>query len=337
MQRLILGNKDISTSLRMDGKYIDVAWPIYTSSIDIEYLVVGGGGSGGTSRREGGFNFNAAGGGGAAGSVSTGSFILQTVDAAPDPFTINVNVGIAGPKEEYNESESRVGLGNRGVVSYVGFNFYQALGAAGCGGGGYNTYDRPGLPIGGASGLNQSGDALTGSFANFYEGGYSGFYDNDAGGGAGASAVGGDGLQGQFDTNATGGAGGAGVNVTNWYWNSSLDVVGVIAGGGGGSAYDTPSPVAGVGSSGGGNGATGTNPAGNATSFGSGGGGSHKADSGAGADGLVVLRYENRFQINDSGDDVFQVGDYWYHSFYASASFTPQYTFERPEKIIIDM
>ena len=330
MQKLYIGNKDISTSLKLDDKYIDVAWPVYTGSIDIEYLVVGGGGSGGRGIS------NIAGGGGAAGSVNTGSFVLQTVDTAPDPFTVNVQVGYGGTMSGFPTTGIR--NGGRGAPSYVGFSFYSStLAAAGAGGGGYTTYDRAGLPTGGASGLNQVGNPLTGSFANFFEGGYSGFYDDDAGGGAGASQIGGDGLQGESDPNAIGGAGGAGVNVSDWYWNSSLDVVGVIAGGGGGSAGDSASPVAGLGSDGGGNAAIGSNDGGDGTTFGSGGGGADKGNGGDGADGLVVLRYENRFPINDSGDDVFQVGDYWYHSFYASASFNPQYTFERPDKILVSI
>jgi len=332
MQRLILGNKDISTSLKMDGEYIDVAWPVYTSSIDIEYLVVSGGGAGSPAVADGIYE----GAGGGAGAVNTGSFILQTVDTAPDPYTINVQVGAGGSGQEYT-SNFRA---SRGEWSWVGSTFWQALAAAGAGAGGFTT-ERTALPSGGDSGIYTqtqiSNAPLTGSFASFRFGGYNGFFNQDAGGGAGASQIGGDGQASEGSPNAVGGAGGAGVNMNNWYWNSSLDVVGVIAGGGGGSAGDSASPAAGAGTDGGGNGALGSNDGSDATTFGSGGGGADKGKGGDGADGLVVLRYENRFPINDSGDDVFQVGDYWYHSFYASASFAAQYTFERPEKILIDV
>ena len=327
MQKLYIGNKDISTSLKLDDKYIDVAWPVYTSSIEIEYLVVGagGGGSSGNSIYEGA--------GGGAGAVNTGSFILQTVDTAPDPFTVNVYTPLGGNGKNYPAVR-----GSMGYLAYVGFNLWQALGAAGAGAGGYTT-DKTAVPSGGDSGVylqnNLNTTPLTGSFESFRVGGYNGFFNNDAGGGAGASQIGGDGLQRESDPNAIGGAGGAGVIINDWYWNSSLDVVGSIAGGGGGSAGDTPSPVAGIGKDGGGNGAIGSDDAGNGTTFGSGGGGSDRGRSGDGADGLVVLRYQNRFAINDSGDDVFQVGDYWYHSFY-SASLSPQ-VFERPEKILVSI
>ncbi len=185
MRRLILGNKDISTSLKMDGEYVDVAWPVYTSSIDIEYLVVAGGGAGSAG------NGIYEGAGGGAGAVNTGSFVLQTVDASPDPYTINVQVGEGASGRNYGSTRASMG-----AWSYVGFNFWQALAAAGAGAGGFTT-ERNALPSGGPSGIytqNQIGSTpLTGSFASFREGGYNGFFNNDAGGGAGASAIGGDG------------------------------------------------------------------------------------------------------------------------------------------------
>ena len=326
MQRLILGNKDISTSLKMDGKYIDVAWPIYTSSIEIEYLVVGGGAGGGVGTQSPPY----VGGGGAAGAINTGSFVLQTVDTAPDPFTVKVVAGLGGQGAGSGPGKS----GQDGGYSFVGFNLFQALGAAGSGEGG-KTSEQTVTPSGGASGLGNAGP-LTGSFESFREGGFNDFYNNAAGGGAGSSQIGQDGTE-NGGNDAVGGNGGQGVNVNDWYWNSFLDVVGIIAGGGGASAQTGVSQAAGVGTAGGGDGAIGSNDGSDATKFGSGGGGAYLGNGGNGADGLVVLRYQNRFPINNSGDEVFQVGDYWYHTITTGSLSNDGTVFERPEKILIDV
>lgn len=333
MQRLILGNKDISTSLKFDNEFSVVAFPIYEDSIEVEYLVVGGGGSGGTSANESLGVPDTAGGGGGAGSVATGSFTLTTGSA-----DLKVGVGLKGLKRVYNPNGStQNGRGNIGYPSYVTeVDFFNGqLAVAGGGGRGLNTEVTVNA-TGGPSGLNQVGQELTGSFANFIEGGFNDFFDDAAGGGAGSSQVGQDGTNdGGTPRTNTGGNGGQGVTVSDWYWNSSLDVVGAIAGGGGASAHDGGTNIAGVGSFGGGDGAINSDDASDATTFGSGGGGSYEANSGAGKDGLVVLRYKNRFKINDSGDEVFQSGDYWYHT-YTTGSLTT-FTFERPEKILVSI
>ena len=306
MQRLLLGNKDISTSLKFDNEFSVVAFPIYEDSIELEYLVVGGGGSGAVR----GNIVTEAGGGGGAGQVQTGSISFAT---GSDPMVLSV--GLGGNGQTYDGTG---GDGLDGYNSRLGIQENPTVLASGGEGG---------FPIGDAIRPEETGGRSGGGL----NGGFNGFYDNDAGGGAGARTIGGSGLQGEGDTTANGGAGGNGVNVSDWYWNSSLDVVGVIAGGGGGSAGDSASPVAGLGSDGGGNGAIGSNNGNDATTFGSGGGGCEEGDDsiypkgGDGHDGLVVLRYQNKFKINDSGDDVFQVGDYWYHSFYASASLILSY------------
>lgn len=323
MRKLLLGDKDITTSLKMDGKYIDVAWPVYTSSIDIEYLVVAAGGGGGEGTSTG---IRKVGGGGAAGAVNTGSFTLS--QASYGDTSVPIKVGGGG-----------YGGGGDGGQTYVGFSLQTALAAAGVGSGGFLTELPGSRASGGDSGIYSS-DAisttpLTGSFASFRPGGVNDFFDNAAGGGAGSSQRGGDGPYDPSGATATGGEGGDGLNITDWYLNSSLDVVGVIAGGGGGSAFDAATNTAGVGSDGGGNGAINSDDAGDATSFGSGGGGSYTGNGGDGHGGLIILRYQNQFPINDDGDEVFQVGDYWYHTFTTGSIIT--YSFDIPENILVSI
>lgn len=312
MQKLILGNKDISTSLRMDGKYIDVAWPVYTESIDIEYLVIAGGGGGGSAHDASLF----AGGGGGAGQIQTGSFTFAT---GSDNIFVMTGRGGEGANYPGNNPTS----GGRGLPGYDSYISGVVSSLKGEGG----------HPIGDAVRFDETGGPSGAGFA----GGSNDIFDQAAGGGAGNTGVGFDGDDGPTDNPAVaiGGNGGTGTTINDWYWNSSLDVVGAVAGGGGGSAYSAITESFGLGTDGGGNGALGTNNASDATNFGGGGGGAFEATAGSGSYGLVVLRYENRFAINDSGTDVFQLGDYWYHSF-SSASLSQQ-TFERPDKILIDV
>lgn len=334
MQRLLLGDTNVSNMFILDGKYVDVAWPVFTSSIDIEYLVVGAGGAGGRGA-SGGQTFA---GGGGAGAVNTGSFEFFSAEDAPDPFTVYVVPGIPGL------SPTLAGkTGGLGGWSYVGFNLWQALGAAGSGGGG-RTKTYTGGPTGGNSGVyqqdNVSTTPLTGSFESYRLGGYNSTYDYAAGGGAGASVIGGSGNEytpAGGGTAGIGGAGGAGVFINDWYLNSFLDVVGTIAGGGGGSAYTGLADIAGIGADGGGAGAVGSDNAGNATSFGSGGGGSYLGDSGDGAGGLVILRYQNQFALNNVGDEVFQIGDTWYHVFTTPKPSNAGFIFTRPAKILVSV
>lgn len=312
MQKLILGNKDISTSLRMDGKYIDVAWPVYTESIDIEYLVIAGGGGGGSAHDASLF----AGGGGGAGQIQTGSFTFAT---GSDNIFVMTGRGGEGANYPGNNPTS----GGRGLPGYDSYISGVVSSLKGEGG----------HPIGDAVRFDETGGPSGAGFA----GGSNDIFDQAAGGGAGNTGVGFDGDDGPTDNPAVaiGGNGGTGTTINDWYWNSSLDVVGAVAGGGGGSAYSAITESFGLGTDGGGNGALETNNASDATNFGGGGGGAFEATAGSGSYGLVVLRYENRFAINDSGTDVFQLGDYWYHSF-SSASLSQQ-TFERPDKILIDV
>lgn len=313
MQRLLLGNKDISTSLKFDNEFSVVAFPIYEDSIELEYLVIAGGGAGGVR----GNITTRAGGGGGAGQVQTGSLTFAT--GSED---MPVKVGPKGNGDDYNPPQG--GRGLPGYDSYIGLDsapFVQAEKGQG------------GHPIGDTVRFDETGGPSGAGF----DGGFNDVYDHAAGGGAGNTSIGvsGNDGPGADPTTAIGGNGGTGTNLSDWYLNSSLDTVGFVAGGGGGSAWNATNRTAGLGTNGGGDGAIDTGTAGNATTFGSGGGGAYEGTSGDGAGGLVILRYKNRFKINNSGNEVFQAGEYWYHT-YTTASLS-EYSFERPEKILVSI
>lgn len=313
MQRLLLGDKDISTSLKFDNEFSVVAFPIYADSIELEYLVIAGGGAGGVR----GNITTRAGGGGGAGQVQTGSLTFATGSG-----TMPVFVGPKGLGDDYDPPSG--GRGSAGYDSYLGLYAARLVEA---------IRGEGGHPIGDVVRFDETGGPSGAGF----DGGFNDVYDNAAGGGAGNTSVGvsGNDGPGADPTTAIGGNGGTGTNLSDWYLNSSLDTVGIVAGGGGGSAWNSVNRTAGLGTNGGGNAALNTDTAGNATTFGSGGGGAYEGTSGAGADGLVILRYKNRFKINNSGNEVFQAGEYWYHT-YTTASLS-EYSFERPETILVSI
>lgn len=205
MQKLILGNKDISNMLTLDGEYVQV--PFEQTPFSASLLVVGGGGGGGQS-----FTFisdgpsspevESAGGGGAGGMVY-GDFVVDFKNS----FSVTVGAGgIAGSRvgDPYvstnGGNSSFIGSGSFAVTAFGG-----GRGAAAGIGGTGNPYDNgaPGGSGGGASKDNgltgTAGAATSGSFtsgSNFFAYGNAGGanatcylngYSNSGGGGAGSA------------------------------------------------------------------------------------------------------------------------------------------------------
>ena len=241
---------------------------------EVEYLVVAGGGSGGG-------DFGAGGGG--AGGMLTGT-ISSLVDGS---YTITVGAGGAA-----STTADYPGFGNDGNDS----SFGTLIDATGGGGGGMRNSDgRNGGSGGGAGGsftgpfddpISSSGGSGTAGQGN--NGGNTVETDSSGrirtgGGGGGAGTVGSDSL-----STTVGGSGGTGLT-------SSITGTSTYYAGGGGGGSGSGAGGAG-GSGGGGTGDSTTTGAPEATSgtdgLGGGGGGSaNNAPSGAGGDGIVIIRY----------------------------------------------
>ena len=311
MRKLYHNGFDVSGALKQSGSYVDVAWPVYTSSIDIEYLVIGGGGGGAC---EDSFYNNGPGGGGGAGAVETGSFSFAT---GSTDLTLRVGLRGLGGSYPNGPGGSGDGDGGDGYSSYI-----SGIVTAESGSQGKtvhaNTADSP---IGGKSGTP-------------FNGGQGSTYDHAGGGGGGSASPGTNGSETLAPSVAVGGNGGNGLTINTWYVDESTPL-GNVAGGGGGGAGNSTTNSGGSGAFGGGDGGDDIQAPTNATTFGSGGGGGYRDDAGDGKGGLVLLRYENILPINDSGDSVYKIGNYWYHKFATAA--TDLQTFERPDKIIIDI
>jgi hypothetical protein len=241
-------------------------------SFNVEYLVVGGGGSGGTANATA--NSEAGGGGGAGGYQANG-----TQDHAVTAQTYTITVGTGGASQA-----SAVTAGSNGTSSI--FSSITSIGG-GAGGSGTNGAGASG-GSGGGSGAGTSAQAGGGSSSNGNNGG-AGTNQARGGGGGGAGAVG---VSGSTVASGRGSNGGAGV--ANDITGSSL----YYAGGGGSGAYDSTDGIGSLGgSSVGGNGGGGepSDPSAQAgtANTGSGGGGTGRAylPSGAGATGVVIIRF----------------------------------------------
>ena len=230
--------------------------PTYGNVYDV--LIVAGGGSGARSNA----GANSAGGGGAGGmqkltsqtfaSAGTYPAVIGAGGAVRTVFSIGAN----GGNSSFNGTTS-AGGGGGGV-------FGTAAGNGGSGGGG---------AFGSAFGLTLAG-----------------FTGNDGGNSAGQNAGSGGGGKGSTGFGASGNNGGNGGTGQS---DSITGAAVVYAAGGGGSQYDVGSRGLGGSSSVGGNAGNAGNPSTNgAVNTGSGGGGGYGVNSGAGADGIVIIRYK---------------------------------------------
>ena len=252
-----------------------IEWKLPRGVRTIDYLVVGGGGSGGRSG-----NVHGAGGGGAGGVITNVGPCEVTGGAK-----LEISVGAGGEAQD----GAGAGCSGKDSVLKIGGVSYTAFGG---GGGGQNGAGQAG-GCGGGAGCRQTG-------TDFFAGGEGkqGFNGGSAvggvtyrgGGGGGAGSAG-------CDYTVSTGKGGAGIQ---------SDITGEMAwySAGGGAAGTSNTGVYGRGGEGGGG--TGSHYVSNASAFdktkeatsgstyGSGGGGaSHKcaARSGAGCQGVVVIRY----------------------------------------------
>jgi hypothetical protein len=268
----------------------------------VDYLVVAGGGAGGAGGTQ-------AGGGGAGGfraspGTATGCYCASprgvapaaavTVSASPGSYAVVVGGGGA--------SQANVNRGNSGNVSSI-----FCISSAGGGGGGVRSAPQLNGLDGGSGGGSGSSPGGTGGSGNTpptnpvqgTDGGptgpESGVYAAGSGGGALVAGTGGP------DASQDGGAGaGIAINPSPTYGTPGPSApLRYFAGGGGSQKYpnSTPTGEGGVGGGGAGGGRPGSpNPAypngENGTQYSGGGGGGAEFSSGAGGDGVVIIRYK---------------------------------------------
>lgn len=248
------------------------------STVAADILVVAGGGSGG----------NDVGGGGGAGGVIYYASNNLTVGSH------SVTVGNGGIQTTSGTSAASATGGNSSFDSITAFgggpganwvtNYVAQAGGCGGGGAGYSSLTQN------AGSTQTSNNGGTG-YGNAGGTGSA----NAGGGGGGAGAV------GQSGSGNNAGAGGSGLNTwASWAPINALSTSGYVAGGGG-SASDFSTTIAGAGGAGGGGaGGTGNASGPNAGSSvgvsgtpytGGGGGGANGYPGGAGGSGIVVIRY----------------------------------------------
>ena len=270
-----------------------------STSIEVEYLIVGGGGGGGTNM----------GGGGGGGGVLAGSTILT-----PATYTITVGAGGVGAPAGTGSHPTLSGS-NGGNSTFSGLTAY----GGGWGGVSYNTqglgihFGNSGGSGGGSAGYNNDGAApgYYGSGAGVSGQGFRGGYQGNAyysGGGGGAGAPGTDGnnrpdggigkLSGILGKPFYFGGGGGGAS-----YSLSTGGYGGLGGGGGGALGVAPGGTGGLawGSPGGGGACCSwaNTPGGDGApnTGGGGGGGSHynyTNKGGDGGSGIVIIRYKYR-------------------------------------------
>lgn len=251
---------------------------VNSGSGTVEYLIVAGGASGGGHY----------GGGGGAGGV-----LSSTTTVSPGPYSVSVGGG--GPASTGYTTPNA--LGKNGGNSSFG-----AITATGGGGGaarGWPGAASPGGSGGGATQLANPGTGGSGIPGQGFPGSPSGS-PNEGSGGGGAGGAG--------SPSNTGAQGGPGAPFpafaaplispqipTGAPWVSAVGPTGLYGGGGGGGDQDSPGGTGGPGGGGTGGGPQGTPGAGGIQYTGGGGGGAGQSESGsysgAGATGLVVIRY----------------------------------------------
>jgi len=237
-----------------------------TKSGLFDVFVVAGGASGG--RRS---TTNIGSGGGGAGQV-----VQQTIYLTANA---TVTVGAKGAAQTNGDTDGLKGSPSRisqvnaiGGAGGLGANNWTANINGGCGGGSW-----------GATGTGEPA-GLTYVVTGGFNGGEGGRTTNFAGGGGGGSTQ-----AGQNNVGNTGGAGGTGTDASTFIGGSAFYVG---AGGGGGSATGTGGTA---GNSTGGNGGSSAGAGSNATAtnYGCGGGGGASTQGGAGADGVVYVRFKS--------------------------------------------
>ena len=255
--------------------YNGTAWSDFSSTFDVDYLVIAGGGGGGNGGPGENASTYGGGGGGAggyrttygSGNISGGNAALETSFVTlPSPNSYTVTVGAGGASSAD---------GNNSIFASITSTF----------GGAGGNQNQAGSTGGSGGGGGRSGSGGTGTASQGKDGGDG---DNSSGGGGGGASA-----DGVTNTTANGVDGGDGL--ANSITGSSV----TRAGGGGsgngsGNSGDSYRGFGGAG--GGGNGAT-RNSAGTAGTANTGGGGGGGADDNlyytgyAGGSGLVVLRY----------------------------------------------
>lgn len=234
------------------------------TSLPCDVMVVAGGAAGA----------GIGGGGGAGGLIP----YTRRTFGANTSYVAVVGSGGAAPLPYYSgNSGSNSSIADLLAYGGGGAGSWQATGLDGGSGGGSGS---------GGSGSRPGGNGTSGQ-GNAGGGGWAGDGTHiDGGGGGGYSSA------GVTSSYAVGGNGGAGYTLGT----SEQIILGypVLSSGGGGSSRNTP----GTGGTGAGNGSNNNNVAGSATSFGSGGGGSGQSSgggsfntAGAGAGGVILIRY----------------------------------------------
>ena len=255
-------------------------WTCPTDVTSVEVLVVAGGGSGGS---------RIGGGGGAGGLIYNSAYSVSpgnnyTVTVGSGGTAVSSMPATSGNSGTNSVFATLTAIGGGGGGAY--FTTSSTVGSTGGSGGGSGGY----YTQSGAAGTANQGNAGGGATAS----------QTNAGGGGGAGSAGSAGT-------ATGaGAGGLGLvyNITG---------LPTYYAGGGGGAYDQGAGSAG-GSAIGGNGSTlSANATAGATNTGSGGGGARNSPdttgvvSGAGATGIVVLRYKQVVKFTSTGSSTWTV------------------------------
>lgn len=184
MQRLYIGNKDVSGALKLDDNFVYVPFP---EPFEAEYLIVGGGGTGGVRET----NYDGYGGGGAGGFVTGSSTILtdtsytvsvggsDTNSFIGTPLNITALAGGAGGKANSSGGAKTDGLegasgGGAAVDSPISTDYGRgtagqgndggniiSAGIGGAGGGGYST---AGFGFDGIANLGNGGVGIESSF-----------------------------------------------------------------------------------------------------------------------------------------------------------------------------
>lgn len=256
----------------------------------IDYLIVAGGGGGGTT----------AGGGGGAGGYVASSISIQSIQPGSYPVVVGNGGAVATNGENssiFGVTSIGGGFGGYGTTTFV----TGSVGGSGGGGTGDTSITSGSLGTAGQGFAGGLGREQTGN-------------NQSAGGGGGASQ------NGANYSNAINGGAGAGGIGTQWVDGN------FYAGGGGGSYSGTGDRGGAGGAGGGGRGAadgiiSATN--GEPNTGGGGGGGSNVTfTAGTGGSGIVKLRYESGSVMGATGGSISVVGQYVYHTFTGSGTFT---------------
>ncbi len=284
-------------------------------NISLEILLIAGGASGGGGAT--------GGGGGGAGEL----YFNNNVYVTPG-LSFNITIGTGGT------STTTTAGNNGGNSSFVGSSInYLVYG----GGGGAYSLTLPGKTGGSGGGAADSVYAYVEPRSNIGLVSYGGLSGSGGGGGGG----GGSGSSGgswrdyynmsppaSYDTSGGGGTGYTNASITTMATVTNTGNGYFAAGGSGGNkdyAGRWATPIVGPAYDGGGTGASLTVAATSATSYGSGGGGAStsKTTSGAGRQGLCIVRYQNAYLLpNSLGGSKYSSGNYTYHCYTTSGTLT---------------